>query len=176
MKTAALSMLMLLGVATAQARESDARQDTEKAALAKNAPLLAAALKQTKVSLARGLKASEAAGKPISAKFEIENGKLQLSVYAAKDGKYYEVIVDQTTGKIAKTEPITGGDDLAAAKRQAQAMAGAKRSLREAVAQAEKANAGFKAVRVTPQMEDGAARASIGLLKGTEAKQADERL
>ena len=40
---------------------------------------LAAALKDTKVTLEDGLKASEREGTPISAKFEVEDGKFQLS-------------------------------------------------------------------------------------------------
>ena len=35
-----------------------------------------------------------------------------------KGGKFSEVIVDHDTGKVAKTEAITGGEDLAAAKEQ----------------------------------------------------------
>jgi hypothetical protein len=44
----------------------------------KGLPALAAALKDTKVNLGDGLKASERKGKPVSAKFEIDDGKLQL--------------------------------------------------------------------------------------------------
>jgi hypothetical protein len=55
------------------------------------------------------------------AKFEMEDGKLQLSVYTAKGSDYSEVIVDHRTGKVANDKPITGGDDLTAAKAQAEA-------------------------------------------------------
>ncbi len=41
---------------------------------------LAKALKDAKVPLQRGLTASAAEGRPISAKYEVEHGKLQLSV------------------------------------------------------------------------------------------------
>ena len=44
---------------------------------------LAAQMKGLKVTLAQGLAASASKGKPISAKFELEDGKLQLSVYTA---------------------------------------------------------------------------------------------
>src|SRR5438067_12198978 len=81
-----------------------------------NSSKLSNAVKSAKVSLGSALRASEREGKPISAKYELEDGKLQLSIYTMKASKFYEVIVDHTTGKIAKTEEITSGDDLAAAK------------------------------------------------------------
>src|SRR6185437_2756007 len=74
------------------------------------------AMAGAKVSLQHGLTASLREGKPISAKFEMEDGKLQLSVYAEKAGKFFEVIVDHMTGAVAKTEAITGGEDLTHAK------------------------------------------------------------
>ena len=83
---------------------------------------LAKALRDAKISLQRGLTASTKEGKPISAKYEVEHGKLQLSVYTMKGEKFSEVIVDHKTGKVAKAEPITGGDDLTHAKEQAEAM------------------------------------------------------
>src|SRR5262249_53639199 len=76
---------------------------------------LATAVAGAKVPLEQGLAASKANGKPVSGKFEIENGKPQLSIYTIRDGsKYFEVIVDHNTGAVAKAEPITGGDDLTA--------------------------------------------------------------
>src|SRR5262249_8447551 len=83
-----------------------------------------------KVSLQQGLTASERQGQPISGKFEVDRGTFQLSVYTAKDGKFSEVLVDYSTGQIAKVEPITKGEDLAAAQSQSAAMAKAKISLR----------------------------------------------
>src|SRR5262245_53609502 len=77
---------------------------------------LAKALGAAKVSLQNGLTASAQTGTPISAKYEVEDGKLQLSVYTMKGPKFSEVIVDHSTGKVAKTEAITSGDDLTAAK------------------------------------------------------------
>src|SRR5229473_3360196 len=68
---------------------------------------LAAALKNTKVTLQQGLKASASHGKPISAKFEIEHGQLQLSVYTQKGKDFSEVIVDLKTGAVAKAEKIS---------------------------------------------------------------------
>jgi hypothetical protein len=125
------------------------------------------ALDSAKVSLQQGLKASEPEGRPISAKFELEDGKLQLSVYTAKNGKYSEVIVDHTTGKVAKSESITEGEDLTHAKSQSAAMAKAKTQLKDAVDKATQAEVDSKAVSVTPEVKDGHSVASIMLLKGT---------
>jgi len=131
---------------------------------------LAAKMKNAKVSLERGMAASKSKGTPISAKYEIEDGKLQLSVYTAKGDTFSEVIVDQKTGKVAKSEPINGGDDLAAAKAQNEAMRKAKTSLQAAVSKAVKVNKGYKAVSATPSLKDGHPTADITLMKGAESK------
>src|SRR5881628_1605997 len=103
---------------------------------------LAKGMKDAKISLQRGLAASAKEGKPISAKYEMEEGKLQLSVYTMKGDTFSEVIVDHKSGKVAKAEPITHGDDLTAAKAQSEAMAKAKRSLDAAASEAVKENKG----------------------------------
>src|SRR5437870_10348791 len=97
---------------------------------------VAKAVLTARVSLERGLSASASHGQPISAKFEMEEGKLQLSVYTVKDGKYLEVIVDHNTGKVVKAEPIAEGEDYTAARGQSAAMAKAKVSVRAAVEKA----------------------------------------
>jgi len=141
-----------------------------------DAAALAGQMKGVKVSLEKGLTAAAAKGKPISGKFELENGKLQLSVYTAKGSGYSEVIVNHRTGKVAKAEAITGGDDLTAAKAQAEAMGGAKSSLKAAVQKAVKANKGYRAVSATPSMKDGHPTAEVGLLKDSETKTVTEPL
>src|ERR1700756_353898 len=104
-------LAFLVGVLWLGAAET-AMSDTEKAEPA-------TAGSGANVTLEQGLLVSKKNGKPVSAKFEIENGKPQLSVYIVKDGsKYSEVIVDHTSGEIAKAEPITGGGDLTEAKKQ----------------------------------------------------------
>jgi len=137
---------------------------------------LAKAVAVAKVSLEQGLTASTNAGKPISAKFEIEDGKLQLSIYTAKGGAFSEVVVDHNTGKAAKTEAITSGEDLSAAKTQNEAMAKAKQSLHGALAKVLKANAGFRAVSIFPALRDGHPAAEITLTKGDEWKTVSETL
>ena len=123
------------------------------------------ALQGVKVSLADGLAASESAGTPISGKFELEEGKLQLSVYTMKGNAFSEVIVDHTTGKVTKVEPITGGEDLTAATAQRAAMATATKALRAAVTAALTAHPGAQAVSVTPKAQEGQTVAAITLLE-----------
>jgi len=137
---------------------------------------LAKALKGAKITLQRGLTASAKEGKPISAKYEVEHGKLQLSVYTMKGDTFSEVIVDYKTGKVAKAEPITGGEDLTAAKGQSEAMAKAKRSLDAAASEAVKENKGYRAVSVMPALKDGHPVADVTLVKGTEWKTVSEKL
>ena len=141
-----------------------AMSDKEKADLA---PVVAGA----KVTLEQGLATSKKNGKPVSAKFEIENGKPQLSVYTIKDGnKYFEVIVDHTSGEIAKADPITGGDDLAAAKKQADGLFRATRELREAVKEAKRDNPGYQAVSVWSEMQGSHSIATVTLVKDNDWK------
>jgi len=166
----------MLFAATATAQEREAHEKSEEGEAAKATPALATALKEAKVSLASGLKAAEQEGRPISGKFELEDGKLQLSVYTMKGDEFSEVIVDHKTGKVAKSEPITGGEDFTAAGKQAQAMGKTKSSLRDVIAKAEKANPGYHAVSVVPEVENGKAQADVTLLKGTTSKSVDEPL
>lgn len=144
-------------------------EDNDRAALAR-------ALQGPTTTLEAGLKASEREGKPISAKFEIEGGRLQLSVYTTKNGQFAEVVLDPGTGTIAKTEKITEGDDLKEATEQGAAMAKATQSLLAATGAAVGANGGFRAVSIFPELKDGHPVGEITLLQGNTFKQVAVRL
>ena len=133
-------------------------------------------LRFAKVSLQQGLTTSELEGKPISAKFEVDRSRFQLSVYTSKDGRFSEVLVDYSTGNIAKVEPITEGDDLAVAQSHGAAMSKAKVSLKEAVERAIGGAAGFRAISVIPNLKDAHAVASVLLFKGDETKIVNQTL
>jgi hypothetical protein len=141
---------------------------------------LANAMSGVKVSLQQAFTASEREGQPISGKFEVENGKLQLSVYTAKDGKFFEVIVDHMTGSIAKVEPITEGEDLTHAKSQKAAMDRAKVKLSDAATKAKGQAKGEAAdvlvVSAVPELKDDKPEAAIVLLQGKRFTTASERL
>jgi hypothetical protein len=131
---------------------------------------------EAKVTLQQGLIAAAQQGRPISAKFEVEDGKFQLSVYTAKDGKFSEVIVYHTTGKVAKTESITEGEDLAEAKSQSAAMEKAKTDLKAAVDKSTAAGPGSRAISVTPALKNGHPVASVTLLTGQQFQTVEQPL
>ena len=141
-----------------------------------NLAALAAAMMNATATLQGGLKASEAQGTPISAKFEIEDGKLQLSMYTMKGNDFMEVVADPKTGAIAKAEKITDADDLKEATEQKAAMAKAKVPLLTAAETAVKANAGAEAVSIVPELKNGQAMAEVTLLQGTTFKKVTEKL
>jgi hypothetical protein len=135
---------------------------------------LGVAMNSATVTLQDGLKASKRQGTPISAKFEIEDGKLQLSVYTVKDNDLTEVVVDPKTGAIAKAEKITDPEDLKAARAQKAAMAKAKMPLLMAVETVVDANRGFRAVSIFP--DDDGANAKVTLLAAGSFKKVQQKL
>jgi hypothetical protein len=141
-----------------------------------NPAAMAKALQQATLPLEKATKLSEREGKPISAKYEIEHGALQLSIYTKKGDRFSEVIVNHKTGAVAKDEWITDADDMKAAEAQAAAMAKAKTNLDVATETAVKANAGYRAVSVTPKLEGDHAVAVVTLMKGEEVKTVSEKL
>jgi len=141
-----------------------------------DAAVLATALKDTKYTLQDGLKAGEREGQPISAQFEIDDGKLQLSIYTTKGDDFTEVVADPTSGAIMKSEKITDNEDLNDAAEQKAAMAKATVSLLAAADAAVKDNAGSRVVGIFPELTDGHAVAEVTLLQGTTAKKVTEKL
>ena len=139
------------------------------------------ALRGAWLPLESGLAASAGEGTPLSAKYEIDDGAFQLSVYTWKADAYSgdsfaEVIVDHNTGSVAKVEAISDGGDLAAAQAQKAAMARSTRSLAEATAEAVKSNAGYRAVSAMPSIDGGRPVAEVTLVRGDEWKVVTERL
>jgi len=122
-------------------------------------------LTSAKVSLEEGLTASVREGTPISGKFEMEEGQLQLSIYTMKGNVCSEVIVDHTTGHVTNVEPITSGEDFTAATAQRAPMVKAKKSLQTVVDAAVKTHAGSRVVSVFPVLKGEQAVAEITLVK-----------
>jgi len=142
---------------------------------------LTRALRGAWLPLESGLAASAREGTPVSAKYEIDDGAFQLSVYTWKvdafsGDSFTEVIVDYSMGNVSKVEAITDGGDLAAAQSQKAAIARAKRSLAEATATAVRANAGYRAVSATPSLDAGVPVAEVTLVRDDDWKVVTERL
>jgi hypothetical protein len=157
---------IVVTASAAGAQESDAKAQAE----------LASALAGKHVSLQTGLANAASKGRPISAKYEYEGGKLKLSVYTEKTGEFFEASLSPRSGKVTKTEKITEGDDLTNAKAQSLAMAKAKQSLKAAVGKALANNPGYRAVSVTPSLDGGKPSAEVTLLKGRAFKTVVEPL
>jgi hypothetical protein len=159
----AAATVVLLGSLPARAEEMDP------AAMAK-------ALQQASLPLETATKVSEREGKPISAKYEIEHGALQLSIYTMKGNRFSELIIDHKSGAVAKDEWITDANDMKAAQEQAAAMAKAKVPLDALIEHAVRANAGYRAVSVMPKLEGNRPVAVVTLMKGEEVKKVTENL
>jgi hypothetical protein len=134
-------------------------------------------LKNTRTTLEQGLKASEKNGKPISAKFEIEEGKLHLSVYTMDGDDFKEVVISPDNGTVASAEKITDSNDIKDAREQKAVMANAKTTLVSATEKAVEQNAGSRAVSVLPKsMDYGQPVANVTLLRDGAFKTVLEKL
>jgi hypothetical protein len=94
---------------------------------------------QQRRPLRDGLKASERESTPISAKFEIEDGKLQTIGRHDQGQRLHRGVADPNTGTVAKAEKITDGEDLRATTPQKAAQVTARVTLLAAVETAIKA-------------------------------------
>jgi len=141
-----------------------------------NPAAMAKALQQASLPLEKATKVSEREGKPLSAKYELEKGTLQLSIYTMKGDRFSELVIDHTSGAVANDEWITEDDDLKAAQAQAAAMAKANVTLDVATDNAVKGNAGYRAVSVTPALEGSRPVAVVVLMKGEDVKKVTEKL
>lgn len=127
-----------------------------------------------RVTLADGIKTASAGGKVISAQYEVdEDNGFQLSTFVSKGAEVHEVIVDYEKNTVKSDEKLTDPDDIKDAAKQAAAVANAKVTLDQAVAEAVKANPGFEAIRVVPKAGD---TAQVTLLKDGKTKKVEEKL
>ena len=165
-----LSMLARLTVAGLLLAASTASAQATKAQVA-----VATAMRGAKhTPLLDAITAATASGKPLSARYEFEDGKLKLSVFVEKAGAYSELFFDHMTGKVAQVDKITDGDDLKDAKAQSKVSAKATKSLAAALTKALADNPGYIAVEVTPILEGKHAVAEITLMKDGQFKGVSE--
>ena len=137
---------------------------------------LARELKRAWLPLESAIVASKSAGTPISAKYEIDDGAFQLSVYTMKAGSFSEVIVDYSAGMIAKVETITDAGDLASAQAQKDVLTKAIRTLAEATADVVSQHAGYRAVNAVPSLDGDHPVVEVILFNGSDWKTVTGRL
>ena len=137
---------------------------------------LASAFEHVKGTLENGLKASERVGKPISAKFSVENGTLQLSIWVASNDGFAEFLLYPAIRMVTETLEVTDPQKLEVATAQKLAMDKATVSLLSATENAVKANDGFRAVSVYPMLEEGDPIAVVTLLGADAFKIVTEKL
>ncbi len=119
---------------------------------------------------------SQSEGTPISAKYEIDDGTFQLSVYPMKAAGFSEVIVDYSAGTITKVETITDAGDLATARAQKDALAKAARTLGEATAEVVRQHSGYRAVNAVPSLDGEDPVVEVILFNGSDWKTVTGRL
>ena len=137
---------------------------------------IAKLLPRARVSLEEALTIGTREGRPIAAGFEIDRGRLNLWVFVRKGSRFLEVTLDYDSGEIVAVELITNQDDLRNANSENRAVAHAKMSLREATEKAMEENIGFRAVEITPRLDDGNPRAKIVLSRGEEFREISQDL
>jgi hypothetical protein len=101
----------------------------------------------------------------LSAKFEVEDGKLQLSIYTMKPGDFTEVIVAPDSGSVKSAEKITDAEDLKAATSQKAAMDKTTLSLAAVTGQTAQEAAGSRAISIFPELRNGHPVAVITMLR-----------
>jgi hypothetical protein len=127
---------------------------------------LATALQGVTTTLESGLKASEQDGQPLSAMYEMDDERLQLSVYAAKGDDLMEVVINPVDSKIISVQGLSDPEDLEEAKQQKSALSNSAGSLAGILAKVTAQNPTARAVGIVPQLKDGRPTAEIMLLKG----------
>ena len=138
--------------------------------------ILRIAIADAATTLQKGLAAGERQGKPISAKFEMPDGDLQVSVYTATASGFAKVVLNPKTGAVISAAPITDPDDLAHAKAQAAAMEGVTASLLAVTENAVRDNAGSRAVSVVPAIRGSQPVALVTLQRAKDLVTVPEAL
>jgi hypothetical protein len=137
---------------------------------------LAVAMKGAGATLEQGLVSAAKSGRPISAKFEVDNGKLQLSAYVQSAGEFDEIKLNPESGASMATEKITDAADVKDAQEQSASMAKAKTTLQAAVQHAVAGKNGARAISVYPALQNGQAIATVTLLDGDSFSTIVEKL
>jgi hypothetical protein len=163
---AMVALLVGAAVKRDQAPEQKPEPDSDKMGV--DVAALSAALKDSKVPLHAGIRMVSKEAIPLSANYELKEGKLLLAVYTVRGDEFFETIVDPQTGKAIMGGPITIDDDLVVVREQAKVVTGSSHPLWEVVFRVERANQGYRAVSVVPEQGEQGPAAIVILMKDLE--------
>jgi hypothetical protein len=142
----------------------------------KDAAALAAGMKDVQATMEQGLASASKSGRPISAKFEMDDGEVAFSIYVERSDGFREILMNPQTGNAVGATMLTEADDLKNAQEQAAAMAKAKTTLLVAVQNAVARNTGARVISVYPELQNGQAIAAVTLLRDENFSKVTEKL
>ena len=142
----------------------------------KDMAALAAGMKDVQATLEQGLASAGRSGRPISAKFEIDDGDVQLSIYVENAMGPREVLANVQTGIAVGATLLTEEGDLKDAHEQSAAMAKATTTLLAATQHAVAANPGARAISIYPEQQNGHPVATVTLLRDGTFTKVTEKL
>jgi hypothetical protein len=142
----------------------------------KDMAVLAAGMREMQATVEQALASAAKAGRPISAKFELDDGEVELSIYVENSMGFREVLANPHTGAAAGETLITDGADLKDARQQSAAMAKAKTTLLASAQHAAAANPGARIVSIFPELQNGRAIAIVTLLRDGSFTKVTENL
>jgi hypothetical protein len=142
----------------------------------KDTAALAAGMKEVQATVEQGLASAGKSGRPISAKFELDDGEVQLSVYVENSMGFREVLANPHTGIAVGATLLTDEGDLKDAQEQSAAMAKATTTLLAATQHAVAANPGARAISIYPELQNGHPVATVTLLRDDTFTKVTEKL
>jgi hypothetical protein len=137
---------------------------------------LAAGMKDVPATMEQGLASAAKSGRPVSAKFEMDDGEVAFSIYVERSDGFRELLMNPRSGAAAGATIISEGGDLKDARAQSAAMAKAKATLLVAAQNAVAGNAGARVISVYPELQNGQAVAIVTLLRDDKFTKVTEKL
>jgi hypothetical protein len=127
-------------------------------------------------TMEQGLASAARSGRPISAKFEMDDGEVAFSIYVERSDGFRELLMNPRSGAAAGATIISEDGDLKDARAQSAAMAKARATLLVAVQNAVAGNAGSRVISVYPELQNGQAVANVTLLRDDKFTKVTEKL
>jgi hypothetical protein len=159
---------LLVGAGAKREQSPEQKPDSDSENMGVDVAAMSAALREAKVPLHAGIRLGSKDSIPLSANYELKEGKLLMAIYSVRGDDFLETIIDPKTGKAIMNGPITIDDDLMVVREQAKVITGSSHPLWEVVFRVERANQGFRAVSVIPEQGEQGPAAIVILLKGLE--------